>query len=678
MQYSFNGGVISPDMFGRIDQAKYQTGVAKCKNLYVELFGGVVYRAGFRYVHHYPKSMGKMRLIRFVFSEEQAVVLAIRAGAINFFADGGMLLNENNDPLEVAVPYAEEHLMQLRYAQSADVVTITHPNYPPRKIIRKSATEWITELVTVGYGIGTPQNVSATAHIEDKYKPGGSMHDSYIERDYSYQVTAVNEQNESAASLKVVVQNDLTLAGNYNTITWDAVTGANRYNIFKLRSGLASFIGETTETSFTDDNIETNGSITPPLIRNPFEFYPTAVAYHGQRKVYGGGYKSPQWIRMSRTATDDNFGYHIPTQDTDSIQIRFAARDGNGVKHLVTMSDLLILTSGALWKMSADGAVTAASVNMNKQYSTGANDVTPVEVDGATIFSSDQTGHVHEISLASGYNASFYQTIDLSIMCPQLFDGQKIIDCALLRNPLNIIYFVRGDGVLLSLTYEPKQQVWAWAEHHTNGKFLSIAEIPEDDQSVLYAFIERDGFYTIERMLTRQPLDMQDKCYLDSSIQYKGGPTSTLTGLDWLEGQTVSVFADGGVKPDTKVENGTIKLPRELSNIWVGLNYEAELQTLPIFQEQKNPVKPKVVNKVHLRVRESQNILVGANQDIEDRTPIDEFKPRSNERYGSPLKLYSGLIEVPVDSTYERDIQITVKHDKPLPMKLLALEVEMT
>ncbi len=47
--------------------------------------------------------------------------------------------------------------------------------------------------------------------------------------------------------------------------------------------------------------------------------------------------------------------------------------------------------------------------------------------------------------------------------------GKKIIDCALLRNPLNIIYFVRGDGVLLSLTYEPKQQVWAWAEHHTNG-----------------------------------------------------------------------------------------------------------------------------------------------------------------------------------------------------------------
>lgn len=112
--------------------------------------------------------------------------------------------------------------------------------------------------------------------------------------------------------------------------------GATRYNVFKLRSGLASYIGETTELSFTDDYIETNGAITPPLIRNPFEFYPMAVAYHGQRKFTEVGI-NPQWLRMSRTATDDNFGYHIPLQDTDSIQIRFAARDGNGVRHLVPM-----------------------------------------------------------------------------------------------------------------------------------------------------------------------------------------------------------------------------------------------------------------------------------------------------------------------------------------------------
>ncbi len=108
-------------------------------------------------------------------------------------------------------------------------MTITHPNYPPRKIIRKSATEWITELVTVGYGHWhTAKCCRNCPYLKISINLVEVCTTHTLSRDYSYQVTAVNEQNESAASLKVVVQNDLTLAGNYNTITWDAVTGANR------------------------------------------------------------------------------------------------------------------------------------------------------------------------------------------------------------------------------------------------------------------------------------------------------------------------------------------------------------------------------------------------------------------------------------------------------------------
>lgn len=663
MQLSFNGGIVSQEMFGRYDQAKYQTGVAKCRNFYVELYGGLTYRAGFRYVHHYADSFGIMRLIPFVFSEEQAVVLAIRDGAVNFFADGGMLLDESNQPIELVLPYAAQHLMQLRYAQSADVITITHPSYPPRKIIRKSATLWETELVTVGYGLAQPQNLTGTAN-----KPNTT---GYVERDYVYQVTAVNEENESQASEKSpILKNDLTLSGNNNVLNWDAVPGATRYNVFKLRSGLASFIGETTETSFTDDYIETNGAITPPLIRNPFEHYPTAIAYYGQRKVYGGGYQSPQWLRMSRTATDDNFSYHIPLQDTDSIQVRFAARDGNGVKHLVPISELMILTSGAVWKLSSDGAMTATSVSVQPQSYVGANDVTPVQVGGAALFSSDQTGHVHELSLSQGYN-SFYQVMDLSIMCPHLFDGHKIVDCALVRNPLNIVYFVRDDGVLLSLTYDPQQQVWAWAEHYTDGRFLSVAAIPEDNQTVLYCLIERGNIRTVERLLMRQPIDIKDQCLLDSAIQYKGEPTTTISGLDWLEGRVVSVFADGGVKPPKTVVDGTITLDRELSNVWIGLNYKGVVQTLPLVSEGTHPAKPKTATQVHLRVLTTQNILAGT-----DPNNLTEYKPRSLENYGQPLDLITDFVQIPVASNYYKDLQITVEHDKPLPMKLLAMEVE--
>lgn len=673
MQLSFNGGIISPEMFGRVDQAKYQTGVADCVNFYPELFGGLTYRAGFRFIHQYTAFNQNIRLIPFVFSEEQAIVLAIQHGKVHFFTEGAQLLDGANAPIELAVPYTNNHLMQLRYAQSADVITITHPSYPPIKIIRKSATVWEKQTISAGYGIDEPTNVQAVAHILPKYQSGGDQHDAYVQREYLYQVTAINDDNESKASIKsTVINNDLTLNGNYNTITWNAVTGATRYRVFKLRSGLASYIGETTELSFTDDYIESDGSVTPPLIRDPFEHYPTAVAYLGQRKVYGGGYQSPQLIRMSRTATDDNFSYHIPLQDSDSIQIRFAARDGNGVKHIIPMGDLMILTGGALWKLSSDGSITATSVKVNPQSYVGANDMTPVQLGGAALFASDQTGHVHEVSLAANsYNAS-YQVMDLSILCPHLFEGYKIIDASIVRNPMDIVYFVRDDGVLLSLTYEAAQQVWAWSKHTTDGKFKSITAIPEDDQTVLYAVIERNGATNIERLLMRQPVALEDQCFLDSSIQYDGEATQTVSGLDWLEGQTVQIFADGGKNPPQVVVNGQINFDRTLSKVWIGLGYTGEVATLPLLNQQLGIVKPKVATKAHLRLLSSQALWVGVNDD-----QLTEYKPRSLENYGQPLKLKSGFVQVPIAGKYGIDLQLKIKHDEPFPMRILALEVEM-
>lgn len=678
MQNSFNGGIISPDMYGRPDQAKYQNGLAECTNFHVEMFGGATFRAGFQYVYHFANvPIEKIRLIPFVFSEEQAIVIGLFAGGARLFTEGGILLDQSGQPINLTLPYAEQDLMSIRYAQSADVITLTHPSYAPRKIVRISATSWTTEVITASYGAAAPTSVNATATIQAKYQAGGAQAGSYNPRTYSYAVTAIYEESgESPQSDTVSVTNDLTLAGNTNTITWlhtqlTPNAGPRRFNVYKLRSGLACYIGETTATSFTDDNIEHNGAITPPLIRDPFQYNPTAVAYFGQRKVYGGGNLSPQWIRMSRTATDDNFEYHIPSQDTDSIQLRFAARDGNGVKHLVSLGDLAILTSGAVWRLAADGAVTASSLVVRPQSYVGANDVTPIQTGGAVIFSSDQTGHVHELSVSQGFSSGF-QVLDLSLFCPHLFDGYQITDCALLTNPMTIAYFVRSDGKLLSFTYEPQQQVWAWAVHETDGAVLSVAAIPEQNQTVLYAAILRDGRRVIERMLMRQPVPLQDQCYLDSSIQYNGAATNVINGLTWLANRTVSVFADGGVKPPATVSaSGELQLDRPYSKVWIGLPYNGTLQTLPLYSQRVAISTPKKADKAFLRVQYTQAVQVGTSPD-----KMVEYKPRSNENYGVAPNLINGVIEIALSSVYTRDIQILVKHDKPLPMKLLTLEVD--
>ena len=47
---SFSGGEISPEMFGRIDDAKFQQGAAVMRNFIAKPQGPAENRAGFKYV----------------------------------------------------------------------------------------------------------------------------------------------------------------------------------------------------------------------------------------------------------------------------------------------------------------------------------------------------------------------------------------------------------------------------------------------------------------------------------------------------------------------------------------------------------------------------------------------------------------------------------------------------
>lgn len=661
MQFSFNGGEISPEMYGRVDTSKYQTGLATCLNFIVQTHGPVEFRNGFEYVAMGLNDAQNARLIPFIFSDEQAVVLCFSYPYMYVFANGAQVLGDDNQPIRINIPWLSNDLAQLRYAQSADVVTITHPAYQPVTIKRLSATNWQLDVITTDYGIAAPINLTAVATTA---QTGNSV----VHR---YAVTAVKDTSESMASLQASVSNDLTLAGNYNTLAWDAVIGATRYRVYKLRSGLYSFIGETTSTTLVDDYIEANGALTPPLIRNPFASWPTAVSYFGQRKVYGGGINTPQTLNFSRTATDNNFTYSIPMRDDDAIQVRFAARDGNAVKHLVPMGDLLVLTGGAVWRVSSDGALSSTSVTVKPQSFTGANDVTPIQAGGACIFASGQTGRIHELSLSAN-QSSTYQTIELSIMCPHLFDGYDIIDMAMVRNPWPVVFMVRNDGVLIGMTYDAQQGVYAFHQHTTQGTFESVAAIPEDNQNVLYAVVKRGTKKYVERLKLRKASTLKYENHMDCSIIYDGEATSQLSGLDYLEGFEVSVLADGALHPKVMVTGGILSLQQDASVIIVGLDYQGLIKSLPLAGNEINATKPKIPTHVNLRVLNSSSIFAG--QKLEQ---MQEFKQRSNEPYGTAPRLQTGIIEIPVQGSYDTDISLYVEQNNPLPLIIQAMAVKL-
>ena len=54
--------------------------------------------------------------------------------------------------------------------------------------------------------------------------------------------------------------------------------------------------------------------------------------------------------------------------------------------------------------------------------------------------------------------------------------------------------------------------------------------------------------------------DPTDFKFVDSHLTYSGSATTTLSGLSHLEGQTVSVLADGSTHPDRVVSRVVLSL----------------------------------------------------------------------------------------------------------------------
>lgn len=678
MQNNFNGGIISPEMYGRSDQAKYQTGVADANNMLVLPHGALDFRNGFEFVH---KLTGQFRLIPFIYSDEQAIIVILNPPYAYFSTMGQMILDGSNNLLRIAIPYTAAQLPGIRYAQSGDVITMTHKDHRPKLLKRLGAASWsltnavFTTEIDAPTIAGTVQNTNT----ENNHKI-----------DHRYVVTAWKGTEESAKSNVVTLNNDLTVRPNTNTITWDAVAGAEKYTVYKSQSGVWGRIAETVDLTVVDNYIEPDTTLTPALSRAVFNGagkYPVAVSYIQQRKVYGGGSQTPQVLNMSRSGTEDNFTYSIPTQDDDSIQFRIAGRDGNGIQHLVPMNDLLVLTSASAWKISATAAITPQDIMVYPQANTGANECTPLMTDSVCIFSSDQTGRIHELSMSANRTGA-YQAIELSLMCPHLFDGFRIVDQAITRNPFTCAFFVRDDGQMIGLTYDPLQQVFGFHRHTTNGKIKTVAVIPEDTQSSLYLGIERNGEMFLERFRIRRTFDNATENHLDCSVvKTFATARTTVTGLSHLNGKYVSVVADGTIEADNHlVEDGEITIRNPSKTFIIGLPYDGYFDTLPLYGAYQgfNPLKPKVITDVHFRVYKSASVFSAQYYLSESLTFLakpfvakaTESKARLDEPFNTAPDLYTGLIQVPMYGTPQKDLQVRISQKNPLPLTVQAIHLE--
>lgn len=593
-QRSFSGGEMSPEMFGQIEDAKFRTGVALARNFVIKPTGPGENRAGLEFVCEVKDSTKKTRLIEFEYSSTQTMAIEMGEGYFRFHTAGatlmvgtctawatstsyvvGDLVSESGtdyyctedhssgvfatdlaagkwyaEPAtgeyEIPNPYGEDDLFYIVIDQSADVVTLTHTGYAPRELRRYGATNWVLAEVPFTAPIAAPTGVTATpSSVDATYS-------------YSYVVTAMHADlvSESEASIAGTCTGNLYAAGFTITISWSAVTGAALYKVYKLAGGVYGYIGQTTGLSIVDDNIAADLSMTPPTYDAVFASagdYPAAVSHFEQRRTFAGTINDPQKFWMTNSGTESTMAYSLPLRDSDRIAVRAAARQNNTIRHIVPLSQLMLLTSSAEWRVTSinTDAITPESISIRPQSYVGAGFAAPLIVNNNLLYPAARGGHVQEC--AYQWQANGFVTGDISLRAAHLFNSYEISDTAYSKAPYPIAWFVSTSGNLIGLTYIPEQQIGAWFWFDTaNGRdtFESVISVAEDIEDYVYVIVKRyiNGAYVryIERKHSRAFTDREDAFFVDSGLTYDGRNTGSETmtlsgGTTWAAGETLTL-----------------------------------------------------------------------------------------------------------------------------------------
>jgi hypothetical protein len=418
-------------------------------------------------------------------------------------------------PLELATDYPEGELRALYYAESVDVMTVVHPAHPPAELRRLGVRAW--SLVDTVY---EPVQQPPTGLVVGRTGTGST--------DYDYVVTAIAANGEESLpcdSGGIANAAALGAPTNTNNLSWTAAAGAAQYSVYKYRNGIYGLIGSTTELAFKDDGINANVANTPPAARDPFDaagHYPAAVGFYEGREIYGGSIDAPDTLEMSKAASYRNFSKAVPTQSDDAITATLSSEELNQIVAFALLGSLLVFTTGAYWRVDRgqNGLTPQLDGGVKMQAALGAAPIRPIVVGHAALFVTDKAQGVRSVTY--DFASDTYQGDELSTTSKHLLTGRQVLEWSFQRTPWPMLWIVRDDGVMLSLSYLPEQQVTGWARHDTRGKFESVACVSEGTEHAVYVAVRRlvGGTWRrfVERFAARDVSDIRDAYHVDCGL----------------------------------------------------------------------------------------------------------------------------------------------------------------
>jgi len=687
---SFALGELSDALSGRIDMEWYGKGLAKAVNFYILPSGGATLRPGTEFVGAVPEGEGKGRLVPFMFNGEETYCLLFCGGRCYVIQNGGFVTKEEglySFPFDIE----EAETSNMHFAQSGDTLYVTHENHPPRKIMRHGHTDWRVEEPTFLPALAAPTGLQASTTASDN--DGASV-------EYRYCVTACSKDGEESEKSAVVslASKDLGLDNTTITLSWSAVDNAAEYKIYKDVGGTFGLVGYAEGTTWKDKNYEADLSSTPLTFENPFKGegnYPSCVGFIQQRLVFAGSRRHPQKVWMSRSGNFENFGRSNPTRDDDAVYLSLYSRQVSWIRSLMSMRCLVVLTGGAEYTVTGqntDSPLTPATCRASQQSAYGSDSLEPAAV-GNSIIMLQRGGHVVR-DMAYDYSVDGYQGNDLTIRSQHLLHGHTIVAWAYQTTPDGVLWCVRDDGILLTLTYNREHQVYAWTRHETDGIVEDLCCVNGDRRDEVYMIVCREAGGKSRRYVERLAEPFRDlhagdasmAWYVDCGLRLMSSEAvSRISGLDHLEGRSVSVLADGGPLEGFVVHEGSITLPRAYHVVLVGLPYTGKLKSLRVNGgDEAGPSQGRRQKTGNIILRFDRSIggevgweRIGTDGCLQEERWVP-IKYRTLQQGNVASVPFSGDRSLTMPSGWDNRGQFLLRQKDPLPLTLLCATLNVS
>lgn len=639
---NFAGGEISQHLFGRIDLPVYQMSVSRLENFDVLVSGGITRRSGTKRL---GKLKSKARLIPFIVNDNLSYIFEIGPEYIRIWKNG-TLLTSAGEPIEFVstddIPlYKKAELRDIQTAQTHDSLYIAHRHYKPYVIKwQGNDTFTLSSLAITGNAHKVPfqgqENYPGcvtlfagrlvfASSIKEPQKIWASKVFEY--ENFTYFDTVVSKtQQLKNPDVRVFSAKAVKGSAVLTELTKD-FTGIEHIERYYV-SGNKGVPAGTTVLSVTANTMTLSNAVT-------IDKEDIVLSIHLWKNA-----DSPSAEDYEQKELINNV-----THPAHAFSFELGSDKNDAVKWLASANDLIIATESSEWIMKE--GVNAVNVQVQLQSRYGSCSFQASLIGQAVLYIG--AGGRTVKNYAYDYEERTYKSIDLTQASHHLLEKYAAVDFDYTSVPVAHVYVTREDGAVCSLLYDRNNSIAAWSTIKAgSGAIQNTVSTPGDNgyEEVFFA-VEKDGSYYLEK------LSVSNTVYLDGFTEF-----TRETDLADYQGAFVYIEDDDELYPLTEIPDSYKDFSKRM---YIGYPYESTVESLPVVNDARNDKKRLVA----LRIRFLSSYLPKVCQSGLTEEKIAETEP------------FSGVVTVPVQSSFEQDVFFKMRCTQPKGCTVLAVNADL-